>query len=108
MDLQQTDMPRTPFDIFELLSKILSFLPRTYVNSDFDQASDSNLICARVCGNWHKVSRLFAFWIVHLRSEEDARRFLAALLSNEAFIAQNHGWPRMDSTRSLDIGDVSG
>jgi hypothetical protein len=108
MDLQQNDIPRNPFNIYELLSKILSFLPRSIFNSQYDPARDSNLTCARVCGNWHKVSRLYAFWIVYLGGEENARRFLAALVSNEAFAERNPGWPRMNSTRSLVIDDVSG
>jgi hypothetical protein len=108
MDLQQTNLPRTPFDIFELLSKILSLLPRSYFDSDFDQASDSNMMCARVCGNWQKVARRCANWFVELKTEEEARRFLAALVSNKAFAELNPGWPRFNSTRSLILGEVSG
>jgi hypothetical protein len=108
MELQQTNMPRTPFDIYELLSKIMSFLPRTYVNSDFDPASDSNLACAKVCVNWLTISRSLAFRGVKLRNEDEARRFLAALVSNEAFAERNPGWPRMNSTKSLVLGKVSG
>jgi hypothetical protein len=58
--------------------------------------------------NWHTVARRSANWFVDLKTEEEARRFLAALMSNEAFIDRNPQWPRMDSTRSLDLGDVSG
>jgi hypothetical protein len=47
-------------------------------------------------------------WFVDLKNEDEAKRFLAALLSNEAFAEQNPGWPRMNSTRTLDLGDVSG
>jgi hypothetical protein len=108
MDLQQANMPRTPFDIFELLSKILSFLPRYIVNSEYDSARESNLMCAGVCVNWHKISRLFAFWRVELKTEEEARRFLAALMSNEAFAERTPGWPQMISTRSLVLGNVNG
>jgi hypothetical protein len=101
-------MARNPFDIYELLSKILSFLPRYIVNSEYDPSSDSNLMCARVCGNWHTVARRSANWFVELKNEEEARRFLAALVSNEAFAELNSGWPLMNSTRSLGLGDVSG
>jgi hypothetical protein len=58
--------------------------------------------------NWHTVARRFANWFVELKSEEEARRFLAALMSNEAFAESYPGWPRMNSTRSLILGDVSG
>jgi hypothetical protein len=114
MDLQQTNMPQTPFHIYELLSKIMSFLPRAHVNSDYnragdyDPADDSNLMCARVCVNWHKISRLFAFWGVELKAEEEARRFLAALMSNEAFAERNPEWPLMNSTRFLVLKNVNG
>jgi hypothetical protein len=101
-------MPQTPFDVYELLSKILSFLPRSIFNSQYDSASDSNLMCARVCLNWLKISRLFAFMKMKLKNEDEARRFLAALISNEAFTERNLGWPLMNSTRSLFLGDVSG
>jgi hypothetical protein len=56
MDLQQANMPRTPFAIYELLSKIMSFLPRAHVNFDYnragvnDPADDSNLMCAGLRG----------------------------------------------------------
>jgi hypothetical protein len=58
--------------------------------------------------NWHTVARRSANWFVELKNEEEARRFLAALMSNEAFVDRNPGWPRMNSTRSLILGDVSG
>jgi hypothetical protein len=114
MDLQQANMPRTPFAIYELLSKIMSFLPRAHVNfdynraDDYDPADESNLMCASVCVNWHKISRHLAFWGVELKTEEEARRFLAALISNEAFAERNPGWPRMNSTRTLVLGNVNG
>jgi hypothetical protein len=108
MDLQQTDMPKTPFDVYELLCKILSFLPRSVFDSGYNQARDSNMMCAGVCMNWLKVSRRLAFSIVVLRNEEEARRFLAALLSNEAFMDQNSYWPRMNSTKTLRLGKVNG
>jgi hypothetical protein len=109
MDLQQTNMPKTPFDIYELLSKILSFLPRSIVNSKYNPARDSNLICAGVCANWLTISRRLAFGKVRLMNEEEARRFLAALFSNESFIERNPSWPLMNSTRTLIIGgDVGG
>jgi hypothetical protein len=100
MDLQQANMPRT-FHIYELLSKIMSFLPHAHVNDD------SNLMCARVCVNWHKISRHLAFWEDELKTEDEARRFLAALMSNEAFAERTPGWPQMNSTRSLVLGNVS-
>jgi hypothetical protein len=65
-------------------------------------------MCARVCVNWHKISRHLAFWGVELKTEEEARRFLAALNSNEAFAERNPGWPRINSTRSLVLGNVNG
>jgi hypothetical protein len=118
MDLQQTDMPKTPFDVYELLSKILSFLPRsvsdTIPRSVFDttynpvRESDSNLMCSRVCKNWLKVSRRLAFSRVVLRNEKEARRFLAALLSNEAFVDRYPAWPLMNSTKTLRLGKVNG
>jgi hypothetical protein len=108
MDLQQTNMALNPFDIYELLSKIMSFLPRYIVNSRYNPARDSNLMCAGVCVNWHTVARRSANWWVELTTEEEARRFLTALLSNDAFVELNPGWPRMDSTRTLILGDVSG
>jgi hypothetical protein len=92
---------------FEIIDKILSFLPR-YVATKYNQNRDSILICARVCGNWHNVARRFANWFVDLKNEEDARRFLAALVSNDAFIKRDPGWPRMNSTRCLVLGNVSG
>jgi hypothetical protein len=58
--------------------------------------------------NWHTVARRFANWFVELKTEEEARRFLAALVSNEAFVDRNPGWPRMNSTRSLLLVTVSG
>jgi hypothetical protein len=105
MDLQQTYMPKTPFDVYELLCKILSFLPRSVFDSGYSQARDSNMMCAGVCMNWLKVSRRLAFSRVVLKNEEEARRFLAALLSNEAFVDHNPAWPLMNSTRTLRIGD---
>jgi hypothetical protein len=108
MDLQQTNMPQTPFDIFELLSKILSFLPRCIVNSEYDPARDSNLMCSGVSLNWHTVARRSANWQVDVKPEAKARRFLAALMSNDSFVERNPGWPRLDSTRSLVLGNVSG
>jgi hypothetical protein len=92
----------------------MSFLPRAHVNSDYnrdvdkDPAEDSNLMCARVCLNWHKISRHLAFWGVELKTEEEARRFLAALVLNEDFIERSPGWPRMNSTRYLVLGNVNG
>jgi hypothetical protein len=93
---------------FELIDKILSFLPRPYVDNDYDAASDSNLSCSRVCVNWLTVARRFAFWVVWLRNEEEARRFLAMLISNDAFADRNPGWPRMNSTKVLCLVEVSG
>jgi hypothetical protein len=58
--------------------------------------------------NWHTVARRFANWFVELKDEEEARRFLAALVSNEEYSERNPGWPRMNSTRSLFLGEVSG
>jgi hypothetical protein len=109
MDLLKPEIPQTPFDIYELLSTILSFLPRSVVDLFFDPASDSNLLCSRVCGNWHSVSRIFAFWSIELKTEEEARRFLATLLANEAYVERNPGWPLINSTLVLGLdGDVGG
>jgi hypothetical protein len=108
MDLQQTDMPKTPFDVYELLCKILSFLPRSVFASEYNTARDSNMMCAGVCKNWLKVSRRLAFSRVGLKTEEEAMRFLAALISNEDFVELNPGWPRLNSTRTLTFRKVNG
>jgi hypothetical protein len=108
MDLQQTNMPQTPFHIYELLSKILSLLPRNTVDSGYSPARDSNLKCAGVCMNWLTVARQSAYLSVVLMNENKARRFLAALMANEGFAELHPGWPLMNSTRSLVLGKVSG
>jgi hypothetical protein len=105
---QSFAIPLSPFEVFELLTEILSLLPRTYINRRPYPANDSNLMCAGVCMRFLKVSRLSAFWSVELKTEEEARRFLAALVSNEVFVERNPGWPRINSTRSLILGNVSG
>jgi hypothetical protein len=92
---------------YEIIDQILSFLPRSLVNSEFDPASDSNLMCAGVCMNWLTVARRSAKWFVELRNEEEARRFLAAMESNEAFVKVNPKWPSMNASRSLRIGKVN-
>jgi hypothetical protein len=97
---------------FELLQEILSHLPLTRVDmryQRFDPARDSNLSFSGVSKNFLTVGRLLAFHQVMLKTEEDARRFLSALHSNEEYAERNPGWPRMNSTRSLDLGaSVSG
>jgi hypothetical protein len=94
---------------YEIVDQILSFLPRSYFNSKFDPAIDNSILkCSGVCMNWHTVARRSAYFWVELKNEEEARRFLAALVSNASFAERNPGWPLMNSTRSLDLGDVSG
>jgi hypothetical protein len=58
--------------------------------------------------NWLTVSRHSFFRFVWLRNEEEARRFQAAMVSNEAFVEHNPRWPLMNSTRILILGEVSG
>jgi hypothetical protein len=89
---------------FELIQEILSHLPLSTVDQRFDPARDSNSVFSRVSKNFLTVGRLLAFWKVILKTEDKARRFLAALQSNEEFAERNPGWPRMNSTRSLDLG----
>jgi hypothetical protein len=94
---------------FELIHEILSNLPRTTVDQRFASSSDSNLSFSGVSKNFLTVGRSLAFHQVSLKTEEDARRFLAALQSNENFGKRNPGWPRLNSTRSLVLGaSVSG
>jgi hypothetical protein len=85
---------------FEIIEHIQAFLPRATFTAGFDSSKDSNLMSARTCMNWLTVSRRSAFWGVWLKKEEVAGRFLAALRSNEAYVARNPGWPRMNSTIS--------
>jgi hypothetical protein len=140
-------MPQTPFDIYELLCKIhsflprheefvsnvnsknvssigtesigedlydendsLSFLPSFYVDSKIDQAIfiNSRVMFERVCMNWLAVSRRRAFRSVYLENNKTARRFLKTLKSNEACFERNPCWPRMNTIKSLDLGNVSG
>jgi hypothetical protein len=93
---------------YEIIDQILSFLPQNVVNYEYNPTEDIILICSGVCMNWHTVARRFANWFVELKDEEEARRFLSALLSNQAFAERKPCWPRMNSTRSLVLGDVSG
>jgi hypothetical protein len=111
---ETVDLPTTKLtDIYEMLSKIISFLPRTsfehrpfqgFEGPRFDPSSDSNLMCSVVSKNLLIASRKFAFWNVRLRTEKEALRFLAALQSNEAYTERNPAWPLMNSTRTIAIG----
>jgi hypothetical protein len=65
------------------LSRILPLLPRTIFKFHPDE----------LCINWHEVARRSANWLIDLRNEEGASRFLSALLSNEVFIKAYPGWP---------------
>jgi hypothetical protein len=58
--------------------------------------------------NWLVIARESAFWSVGLDTDDKARRFLAALRSNEEFIERNPSWPLLNSTRSLWLGRVQG
>jgi hypothetical protein len=97
---------------FELIQEMLSHLPLTTVDKQFDSfdpALDWNLLFSGVSKNFLTVGRSLAFHQVSLKTEEDASRFLSALHSNEEFAERNPGWPRMNSTRSLFLGEsVSG
>jgi hypothetical protein len=99
---------QTPLDIFELLSKIIAFLPRTDVDLNFDHASDGNLACSGVSMNWLTVARESSFWSVGIDKQQDAIRLLASLESNKEYADINPRWPRMNSTRSLWLGRVYG
>jgi hypothetical protein len=94
---------------FELIQEILSHLPLTFVDTRFDPARNGNLSFSGVSKNFLTVGCTLAFSKVILETEEDARRFLAALQSNEEFAERNPGWPSMNSTRTLCLGEsVSG
>jgi hypothetical protein len=94
---------------YELIDKILTFLPLTTVNNQLDPARNSNLSFSRVSKNFLTVGRSLAFHQVILETEEKARRFLDALQSNEEFAERNPGWPRMNFTRTLFLrASVSG
>jgi hypothetical protein len=60
----------------------------------------------RVSKNFLTVGRLLVFHQVILETEEEARRFLSALQSNDKFAVRNPGWPRMNSTRSIELVSV--
>jgi hypothetical protein len=92
---------------FELIQEMLSHLPLTTIDRQyqrFDPVQDSNLTFSGVSKNFLTVGRSLAFYQVSLKTKDEARRFLAALQSNEEFAERNPGWPRMNSTRSLFLG----
>ena len=93
---------------YELIQDIQSHLPRYCIDGLPDHEDIRLMMCSGVSKNWLIVSRQFAFWDVNLGEEDEAVRYLAAFQSNDAFIEQNPGWPRMNSTRALTLGNVCG
>jgi hypothetical protein len=93
---------------YELIRKMLSFLPLTTAGYRFDHANDCNLLFSRVSKNFLTVGRTLAFRNVILKTEKDTRRFIATLESNVEFVKRNPGWPSMNSTRSLALGESVG